>query len=135
MNLDSLLGQPHATFHDAVIERIEVDYLRKVAVIHLQIDEWNPDASSLEDRERKIPGTLTVSGLLYFVMEPPDENYPFQANDGLWISEDEITPRTPGVSARLPWNLPEEAFVHRLFVNEWNSFIYLAGTHAEFVWK
>ena len=135
MNLDSLLGRPTATFHDSIIERIEVDYLKREAIIHLQIETGNPYASAHAERERKDPGRLTISGLLYLVVEPPDETYPFQSDEGLWIKDDEITSQTPGVSARLPWDLPPGAFVHRFFVDDWNSFIYVAGTHAKFSWK
>lgn len=135
MNLDSLLVRRTATFHDSVIERIELDYLKRNACLHLQINTGDPDAEGPGERDRREAGALTISGLLFLVMEPPDETYPYQSNEGLWIKDDEITSQTPGISAQLPWNLPQDAFVHRFFVDEWNSFIYVAGTHAEFAWK
>ena len=48
-----------------------MDYLKRQAVLHFQIETGNPDAHATKERERKGPGTLTLTGLLYLVMEPP----------------------------------------------------------------
>jgi len=72
--------------------------------------------------------------LLFLIIEPPDENYPYQKAEGLWIDEGEVGDGVPKNKPKLPKNLPPGAFVHWFYVNDWNSFIYLAATGAEFKW-
>lgn len=50
-----------------------MDYLKRQAVLHFQIETENPDARAMEEQERKDPGLLTITGQLYLVMEPPYE--------------------------------------------------------------
>ena len=134
MNLDELLNCPNGTFHDSTIERIEIDYLARTAKLQVQVSTGDPDATDPELRESKKLGRLLISGLLFLVIDPPDESYPYQTANGLWVSEREFTPgELPGTSA-LPKNLPPNTFAHLFFVQEWNSCIYLAASHAEFEW-
>jgi len=134
MDLDQLLDHPHGTFHDSTIERVEIDYLNRTARFQVQICTGDPNATEHELRESSKPGSLLISGLLFIAMEPPDERYPYQSKDGLWISDTEIVPGVTKGTESLPKNLPANASVYQFFVSEWNSFIYIAATHFSFEW-
>ena len=134
MDLDKLLDHPHGTFHDSTIERVEIDYRNKTARFQIQICTGDPEATEPELRESSKLGFLLITGLLFIAMDPPDERYPFQSSDGLWISDDEIIPGVTKGTESLPKNLPPNASTYRFFVSEWNSFIYIAAEHFSFEW-
>jgi len=134
MDLDQLLDHPHGTFHDSIIERVEIDYLNRTARFQIQICTGDPEATKPELRESSKPGFLLISGLLFIAMDPPAEGYPYQSRDGLWICAYEIHPGITKGSEPLPKDLPANASVHRFFVSEWNSFIHIAATHFNFEW-
>ena len=55
-------------FHDSSILGVRLDYVRQTAEIDLEIHVSGPDD---EDKEKYQPATLFISGLIYFVIEPP----------------------------------------------------------------
>ena len=106
----------------------------KKACLQFQISTGDPDSKDPVVRESMRSGQLNISGLLFLIIEPPDERYPYQKAEGLWIDEGEVVDRVPKNMPKLPKNLPPGAFVHWFFVTDWNSFIYLAATGTEFEW-
>ena len=136
MQIDELFGSdaPHATFHDAWIERLTLDYFVRNAVIDCSICIGNPDSKDAETREARRSGRLKIQGLLYCAIDPPKSSYPHKNSDGLWVAGDGPV-GTDGISGEgLPANLPDGAFVHYFFVNDWNAFIYIAGESVRFEW-
>jgi len=118
--------------HDANLARLDIDYVNRETRFHIQIDV--SDAESEDSSVQHRLGYLTLSGLLYCVVEPPDPQYPYGNNSGLWItSSAPVT--SEDVLAKLPGPLPQGAFIHYLFVNDWNSFIYVAAMDARFEWS
>jgi hypothetical protein len=134
MNLDHLLNHPHATFHDSILERVEIDYVERKAILKFQICIGGPNSKKQSLHEGKRSGQLNITGLLFLVIEPPDEKYPYQKARGLWIDDGEVGAGVPKSMTKLPKNLPPGAFVHWFFVDEWNSFIYIPATGAKFKW-
>lgn len=137
MQLDDLFGGdvPHATFHDAEIERLTLDYVAREAVLDCSICIGDPDATDEEARGARRKGHLTISGLLYCTIDPPDPSYPYQDAGALWMVGDGPV-GSNGVSGKhLPTNLPDGAFVRWFFINDWNAFIYIAAESARFEWK
>ena len=134
MNLDNLLNHPHATFHDSILERVEIDYVERKAYLQFQICTDDPNSKEQSLRESKRSGQLNITVLLFLSIEPPDEKYPYQKASGLWIDEGEVGDGVPKSMPKFPKNIPPGAFVNWFYVNDWNSFIYLAATGAEFEW-
>lgn len=136
MCLEQLLDatSPHATFHDATIERVAIDYLAHEAVLDCSLVVGDPDAIREADREAPRRGRLTLQGLLYFVIEPPDPTYPFKDAEGLWVASDGPLDELSSRPTDLPDELPEGAFSHWFFIHSWNAFIYVAFTRAAFAW-
>lgn len=136
LDLIGLLGEryPFASFHDAKIHAIHLDY--KTRVLQMECTLWlgDLDAPTTEQREATAPGILTISGLLYYVIEPPHINSCFE--DGSMDITSDGNVATTQFQAPLPElpPVPEEAFLHWFFVNNWNSLVYIAATDARFVW-
>jgi hypothetical protein len=136
MKLDELFDQrfPHACFHDAEIEKISLDYARLEAVFECAICVGDPEAPEVESREVRQRGRLIFTGLLYSVIEPPDDSYPFREAGSLWLSDHGPAGREQVSSTRLPQPLPEGAIAHWFFIGDWNAFIHIAAEAARFEW-
>jgi hypothetical protein len=136
MYLEQLLGPtfPQASFHDATIERVTIDYLAHEAVLDCNLIVGDPGATREVEREARRRGRLTLGGLLYFVIEPPDPTYPIKDAEGLWVASDGPLDELTSRPTDLPDELPEGAFSHWFFIHSWNAFIYVAFTRAAFAW-
>ncbi len=121
-------------FHDALLESISVDYMKKNAVFNLQLCIGDPYSEDIKKREGYRRGRLMLHGLLYCVIEPPDPAYPYCEAKTLRIDAGPLGYPGISVKSRLPEPLPEGAFSHWFFVQKWNAFIYVAATDAQFVW-
>lgn len=136
MQLDDLLGSdpPHATFHDAGIERLALDYIASEAVLDCSIRIGDPDAEDEEAREMRRRGRLIFRGLHYCAIDPPDSSYPYDNPGSLCLSDDGSVGSDSVSGERLPANIPAGSFAHYFFINDWNAFIYIAAENARFEW-
>ncbi len=134
LNIDVLLGDD-VSFHDALIETIHLDYLEREAQLECRLFVGDPDAATREEREQTAHGRLTLTGLLYFVIEPPDDSARFEQG-ALNVSDDGPVATMPFKAPipKLPTDLPEAAFVHCFYVNHFNAYIFVAATGARFEW-
>jgi hypothetical protein len=74
MTLEELADTLPNGFHDAQVSSVSIDYVEREA--RLNIDLWVGVPSEDEElREAYREGELKLSGLLYWVIEPPDANY------------------------------------------------------------
>jgi hypothetical protein len=127
MTLDEIADTLPNGFHDAQIKSINIDYVRRVAILDMEILM----ADSIEDRtETYRAAQLILSRLLFLVIEAPDSKYPYQEERALWVdagsekSTETLAPRPR------PTPLPDNAFTHWFFVNNWNAFIHVAAMDA-----
>jgi hypothetical protein len=126
MTLEDIAAELPNGFHDAFLRRLTIDYASRRATLALNM--WVGDVAATTDAEREAyrPVTVTISGLLWCIIEPPGVNSQGDA-DGLWIDAGPVSglknkPTIPAV--------PDDAFAWWIFVREWNAFIYVAGTDA-----
>ena len=116
-------GLPNG-FHDAKIKKIDIDYEKHFLVLELSIDVSNMDTNLPEYRV----GKIIISEFLFCVIAQPDVS---SINEVPWISgSDQINPED--LPMRLPDQLPEGTFVHRFFINNWNAFLDVVATDAQF---
>jgi hypothetical protein len=71
--LDALLGkeEPHATFRDARLVAVSVDYRNNEAVTTWELCIGDPDDSMPAARERRRTARLSFSGVVFWVIDPP----------------------------------------------------------------
>ncbi len=124
--LEGVAGEWPNGLHDAFLRTLTIEYESRRATLVLQVWVGDPDADTEVEREAYRPLTLTISGLLWCIIES-HESLGETANKGLWIdagrlSDLENKPAVPAV--------PTDAVAWWIFVREWNAFIYLAGRAA-----
>ena len=112
-------------FHDAKIERISLDYSAGTLQIAMRILIGTPGQP---DQDEYGPAELRVGGLYFCFIEPPDPTYPFKPNGKpLSVSGDD------GASGEIGFlqKLPAGVSCYRFFVDQWNSFIYIAASDVQ----
>jgi hypothetical protein len=116
--------------HDAQVRRVEIDYEKRIVKFSLLL--WTGDLSSEEEsvREAYKEGELTIKDFIYCVIEPPDPTYPYVEASTITIGAGSATEEPINTETALPKELPEGAFAYWFFVNEWNSFLHIAGMDA-----
>jgi hypothetical protein len=142
MNIDDVKGSLPNAFHDSEILNINLDFDRQTATFLMDIDLCDPE-EEVEVTSRK--GLLHLSGLLFFVLEPPGPVFErptksftsdyLPSSDKLWISADSSDFSLLKTCPTLPEPLPKNAFKHWFFDSNNNNFIYLAAMNASFVWE
>jgi len=119
-------------FHDAGLERIDVCFLTGQVKLIFQLCLGDPDAETTEDRETYRRAALTLSGVIYFVVEPPEDGRDYFGPGPLRVDGGEAA---KGLKAPKPFKpLPEDVFAYWIFVEHWNSFIHLAASSATLEW-
>ena len=121
MTLDEIAAQLPGILHDAVLRALKIDYASHEATFGLRIHVGDPDATTEADREGYRSVTLTISGLLWCVIECPESAD--SATDELWIDAGPIE----SLKERPMVAVPDGAFAWWIFVHQWNAFIYVAG--------
>lgn len=116
--------------HDAQVRRVEIDYEKRFVKFSLLL--WTGDLSSEEEsvREAYQESELTIKNFIYCVIEPPDPTYPYAGASRITIAAGSATEEPIKTEITLPKELPEGAFAYWFFVNEWNSFLHIAGMDA-----
>ncbi|MGD9631179.1 MAG: hypothetical protein AB7V18_18235 [Pyrinomonadaceae bacterium] len=103
--------------------RLQIDFEHERASVDFAVDISNIGTGS-ETVSRR--GRLNLSGLVYFVVEPPDETYSY---DQQFISSDSSD---FSELASVP-KLPNGSFAHWFYLSA-NNFLYVAAVNAEFEW-
>jgi hypothetical protein len=126
--------QPNG-LHDAILEKLAIDYAAGEAVFDLDVWIGDLDSKKEYEREARRKGRLQFSDLFYCVIEPPcpAPNHP---NQGVELESIDAWPlgwfeKKP---ENMPGPLPEEAFACAIYLMHSNSFIYVAATDVSFEW-
>ena len=138
MILEDLLDDnyPHASFHDALLNKLTLDYLLRIAKFDMDLCVGNPESKNVEEREAHAKGVLSFNKFIFCILEAPYHNYNFIDEGGLWITSDgPISSLKGDICSELMNKVPKGAFAHYFFNSNWNSFIYIAAHSAEFKWK
>ncbi len=132
ITLDSLLAgdEPHASFHDASLLRVAVDYEQSAWVGTFAIVVGDPAGRTAGERDATRLAEVSVTGLSLWALEagavPPA---------GLWLTADGPLVNAPTesglASAQSVASSPVAWF---LYFSNTNSFGYLAGAQASFRW-
>jgi hypothetical protein len=131
-NLDALLNgaEPHATFHDAELLSIAIDYQAGTLVAEWRLCVGDPSAPK-PTRERTRGGKLMLQGLTFWVAEPPSE-----ASAGTpWLTADGPLAESPTTAGReLARLVPPGGVGWYLYFSDSNAFAYVGASSARFMW-
>jgi hypothetical protein len=134
MTLDELDHILPNGFHDAKLFSIELNYAEGRAKLRLNLLVGWPEDPHPE-REAYQEAILTVTGLCFCSIDPPQSDSPFLP-DGqpTWLSGD---PAKSDYFQSLPdliQKSPSDTWCYRFFMGNWNAFIYIAARDAEITW-
>ncbi len=135
-SLDDLLGpdEPHASFHDAALLSLRVDYGAQELTAEFNLCVGDPDASGSEESERHRRGRLRIAGLAFWVMEAPDPSAEADFQPP-WLTSDGPLDQCETETAKsLIGRIPDEGVAWFLFFNNLNAFAYAGGNTASFQW-
>ena len=132
MTLDELSRSLPNGFHDAELKTLSLDFIGRQARLGLEI--WiaaYPEVPG--ELEAYRPAEVRLSGLYYWLAEPPDDSYPhwWEGGGRLDVGLLHVLKHQPAI--RLP-ETPVGAFVNWIFFNSWNAFAYVAAETAELEW-
>lgn len=133
LTMDDLFGpdEPSATFHDAYVQRIRIDYgaRRFDAIVSVSVED--PGAADYARRERYRTGRLTVEGLRCWCMESWAVT-----GEPLWLTGDGFLGDAPTEAGKsLATQHVGAAVRWWLFFSDLNAFAYLVGERASFAWE
>lgn len=108
---------------------MSIDFTARKAVFTLSV--WvgsmlNPPGP---EREKYRKGRLTLVGLEYLAIEPPQPDYPYGEGGSIRIDLDDPDDAVAGSRPHA-----KQGFAGRFFVSEWNSFIHFAAEDATLEW-
>lgn len=135
MNLKEIEEKLPNGFHDAILKSINIDYQRKEATLCLDISTGYPDGLTPEERDSYKKGELKITGLHFFIINEPHPGYILKDDGKLMIDMEEIVlgDVEPSIDDLLK-TLPVNAFAYRIYLNQLNSYIYLAATDSILTW-
>lgn len=134
-SLDSLLDgeEPHATFHDAELLSVRVDYRKRELVALWRMCVGDPNADDQAERERRREARLTLHDLAVWAMEPPAE--PHSAGGPPWLTADgPLQESTTATGRSLAKLLPAGTRSWYLYFSDLNAFAYCGAGRASVEW-
>ena len=78
------------------------------------------------------PAIIELTGLHFWMVEPPDHDYP-GTYTYLIIDTGDVSTLKSKPASHLP-DVPKTAFVNWIYVNQWNAFMYVAAENANHRW-
>jgi hypothetical protein len=120
-------------FHDATLLQLSLDSMERRATVKISV---HVSSDRDQDRELYRVGVLEVKSVSLFFIEPPDPNYKFAfSGRGVGVSGDSVAlGQSPAIDPLLK-KLPSDAKAYRFFLEEWNSFFYLAASEVAISWE
>ena len=116
-------------FHDAELQRFEMDYLTRT--LRLDVVVWIGDMDDAPRREMYRPARVTVKSVAYFIIEPPDPKYDWAKPGRVRIDTGE-DPESHSDTILPP--TPEGTTANWMFINDFNRCLYFAAGESSLEW-
>ncbi len=129
MTFQQLIQSLPNGFHDAELQRFEMDYVQRQ--LRFDLDVWVGDMDDVQARETYRPARLTLDQVAYLVIESPDESYPWGEPGGVTIDAGEGTPKRCTGS---PPDAPEGTSAGWMYLEDLNRFLLFAAGAASLEW-
>ena len=123
-------------FHDAFLETLTLNYAANNAELVLNLWVGDLHATTEEEREAYKRAKLYLTGLVYFVIDPPyhDPEYKYEEGEGLWLGAGDAREISDREDLKPKADLPDDAFAYWFYVHEWNSHFHVAAKGASLEW-
>jgi len=131
MTLDELAASLPNGFHDAELKTLAIDYEKRE--VRLVLDLWVGDmGQDPVNRESYRLCEVLLSGLRYWIVEPPDPRYSYWQAGAPRIDAGPVE-RLETKTTHLP-PTPPDVFVNWIYSPDSNSFAYVAAEQARLTW-
>ena len=134
-DLDGLLSkeEPHATFRDARLVAVSLDYRNNQAVTTWELCVGDPDDSMRGVRERRRTGRLLLSGVVFWVIDPPKA---LDTRPGLpWLTGCGPLSEAPTeIGKQLARLLPKGALGWYFYFATWDAHMYGGARRLTYEW-
>lgn len=137
IKMNNLLDQTeqYATFHDAELTEIRINYKESKLSAEFDLCVGNPIGKTEAEREQRRKGILHVSCLICWAIDPPS-NEGIEPLDSLWLTDDGLISESSNKTAKeLAATLTPETYGWYLYLSNLNAFAYLVAKEAVFEWK
>lgn len=129
MTFDEVAASLPNGFHDAELQRFEMDYVHRT--LQFDVVVWIGNMDDPGRRELYRPARLTLDNVAFLVIEPPDTNYPWSRAGRIRIDAGTGQPRQS--SSTLP-AAPTETQTAWLYLEELNRFLLFSAGTASLEW-
>jgi hypothetical protein len=133
-SIDDFLGpeEPCATFHDARLISVEINYERRELASEWELCVGDPESPELAARERTRRGRLLCSGLCFWVVEPHD---PILDGSMPWVTSDgPLLEAGTDLAKQLCARVPPGASAWYLYFPHRNAFAYCCAERGAVTW-
>lgn len=126
--------EPDATFHDADVLTISVDYQHLILKFKMMLCVGDPNAKCEAERERRRPCEVVFSGLQHWSIGLPDSNYK-KISGPLWMTSDGPLIDCPTKKAKelIKVNYNDDIQWY-LYFSDINTFTYIVASGVSFKW-
>src|SRR5713101_1457909 len=115
MTLDEIQKSLPNGFHDAELRSLMIDHEAQQGKLDLLILVGTPDRVTYVEREAYRPARLTLLGLQFCVIDPPEAAYPYAERGSVSI---DAGPGQPSTSMRELPSLSDGVFLHWIYVSD-----------------
>ena len=115
-------------FHDAELQRFEMDYAQRTLRFDLVV--WIGHMSDVQRREIYRPARLTLDNVAFLVIEPPDINLWLKAG-GIRIDAGEGQPPESSITFPIA---PSGNRTTWIYLEELNTFLFFSARNASLEW-
>ena len=136
MTLSELDSSLPSGFHDSALKSFAVDYEQRKVCMKLSLRVGNPDGPR-DHRDDCREAKLEISGAIFFILDAPDKDNDFGSAGEVWIADGFETRSIPKFTNHLEGlldALPDGAFAHSFYVQDWNSYIHIAARDCSIEW-
>ena len=116
-------------FHDAELQRLEMDYVHRQLRFDLVV--WIGDMDASGGRELYRPARVTLDDVAFLVIEPPNTGYPWLDAGPIRIDAGEGQPHQS--SSALP-SAPAGTSISWMYLEQLNRFLLFAAGNVAFEW-
>jgi hypothetical protein len=112
-------------FHDSQLVGMSADFPAASALIEMDLDADDPSPNAFTRIK------LRLTGLSFFIVEPPDVGISLSRGNTMWTSGCETSEQMLPNLGSYRNNAPAGSFFYSFFLNDWNCFVHEAATNAE----
>jgi len=119
-------------FHDAALRGISADFVNLSIKLEMEL---HASVEGDANPERYLRGVLSVTRPYLFFLDPPDSRYGFIPR-GMPVNASGFALKAgkdPKIDALLQ-RIPADATAFVFFLDDWNTYLYVAGATVQFSW-